>query len=341
MSTPALSAEKLVVGYRFRRQKRPVLPALDLAVRGGEFVCLLGPNGAGKSTLLRTLATVQRPLAGTLRIGGADAKTLRQVDIGRSIGLVQTERLDVGALTAFAVVGLGRYPHVSWGGRLGEADHAAIWRALDAVGAYHLAERDIGELSDGERQRINIARALAQEPAILVLDEPTAFLDVGSRVELMGLLRRLARENGLAVVASTHDLDLALRSADTVWLTSLGRFEAGAPEDLVHSGEFEAAFGSERIAFRTDERTFRLRTGSGRPAIVRGDGLSAILAGAVLEREGWAMVAEPSAGTLVVTAGPANGEWRAELGGTVAHGSTYAELATLARDLPDHSSSNI
>ncbi|MCW5717020.1 MAG: ABC transporter ATP-binding protein [Bauldia sp.] len=341
MSAAALEAENLVVGYRHRRRKLPVLPALDLAVRTGEFVCLLGPNGAGKSTLLRTLATVQRPLGGVLRIGGAEVSTLRQVEIGRRIGLVQTERLDVGALTAYAVVSLGRYPHVGWGGHLGPADHAAVRRALDNVGAAHLGHRDIGELSDGERQRINIARALAQEPAILILDEPTAFLDIGSRVELMGLLRRLARESGLAVVASTHDLDLALRSADTVWLMSLGRLQAGAPEDLVFGGEFEAAFGSERIAFRTDERTFRLRTGSGRPAIVRGDGLSAILAGAVLEREGWAMVAEPSVGTLVVTAGPANGEWRAEMGGTVARGTTYAELATLARGLPEHTSSTV
>ena len=134
----------------------------------------------------------------------------------------------VGALTARRLVELGRYPYWDWSGRMTARDHEVVSWAIESIGAAHLATRDTTSLSDGERQRFMIARALAQEPSILLLDEPTAFLDVPSRVELMGLLRRLAREEQLAIVVSTHDLELALRMADTIWLVSRGnKLEVG------------------------------------------------------------------------------------------------------------------
>jgi iron complex transport system ATP-binding protein len=218
-------------------------------------------------------------------------------------------------------------------GRLKPRDHDVVRWALDAVGAGRLAARDYGRLSDGERQRIMIARALAQEPLLLLLDEPTAFLDVPSRVELVGLLRRLARDGRLAVVVSTHDLEPALRTADTVWLIMPdGRLLAGAPEDVVLDGCVEEAFRGETIRFRPEERTFRLLPGDRGEAVVCGRGLRATLAGAVLEREGFAVVANRPA-ALTVAAECASG-WEASFGDQIVQGESFASLAAFVRGLP-------
>jgi iron complex transport system ATP-binding protein len=250
----ALRTVDLSVGYRSRRAQRIVLDRLNVRVHPGELVCLLGPNGLGKSTLLRTLAKMQPAMSGRIELGGCDLRRLNPMDLARRLGVVLTERLTVSALTAAHVVELGRYPHSGWFGRLTPRDHEVVRWTIHAVGAEHLAVRDYNELSDGERQRILIARALAQEPLMLLLDEPTAFLDVPSRVQLMGLLRRLVRDERLAVVVSTHDLELALRTADTLWLIMRdGRLHAGAPKDMVLDGRIEEAFGAETIRFSPEE----------------------------------------------------------------------------------------
>src|SRR5688572_21292398 len=183
--TAAIQTLDLAVGYKTGRSRRVVLDNLNLNARAGELICLLGPNGVGKSTLLRTLARIQPALAGAVKVEGEDLLQLSQNELARRLGVVLTERPLVGALTARRVVELGRYPYWNWSGRMTARDHEVVDWAIDAVGAGSLASRDIMSLSDGERQRFMIARALAQEPAILVLDEPTAFLDVPSRVELM------------------------------------------------------------------------------------------------------------------------------------------------------------
>jgi iron complex transport system ATP-binding protein len=310
-----------------------VLDNLNLGVHPGELVCLLGPNGIGKSTLLRTLARMQPAMSGFIELGGCDLRRLNQMDLARRLGVVLTERPIVGALTAVHVVELGRYPHCGWFGRLKARDQDVVRWALDAVSAGRLAARDYGKLSDGERQRIMIARALAQEPLLLLLDEPTAFLDVPSRVELVGLLRRLARDERLAVVASTHDLELALRTADTVWLIMPdGRLLAGAPEDIVVDGRVEEAFRGETIGFRPEDQTFRLLSGDRGEAVVCGRGLRATLARAVLEREGFAVVANRPA-ALTVAADCASG-WKASFGDLMVQGESFAALAAFVRGLP-------
>jgi len=330
----ALRTQNLAVGYRSRRGRREVLQRLNLSVRTGELVCLLGPNGVGKSTLLRTLAKMQPALAGAIELGGVDLCRLSQIDLARRLGVVLTDRLAVGALPAQRVVELGRYPHSGWFGRVTARDRAAVRWALTAVGAAHLAARDFAQLSDGERQRIMIARALAQEPLLLLLDEPTAFLDVPSRVELMGLLRHLARDEGLAVVLSSHDLELALRMADTLWLVMPdGRVSSGAPEDIVFEGDVAAAFESTSIRFRPDERTFRLTTGSRGSATVSGGGLRAALAGAVLEREGYTLDGDrgiEDACLRLQVDGDGLG-WHASCADRQADGATFAALADFAR----------
>jgi iron complex transport system ATP-binding protein len=331
MTAPAaLQTRNLAVGYRTRRTRRAVLERVNLSVRSGELVCLLGPNGIGKSTLLRTLARMQPALWGTVELGGADLRSITHAELARRLGVVLTERVVVEALPVRRVVELGRYPHSGWSGRLTGQDRRVVDWSIDAVGARHLAGRDFSRLSDGERQRVMIARALAQEPVLLMLDEPTAFLDVPSRVEVMGLLRQLTREGPLAVVVSTHDLELALRTADVVWLVMPGgEVMAGAPEDVVLTGGLGRAFEGRRIRFRAEERSFRLLTGERGEAVVRGAGLRAALAAAVLEREGYSVVPASAACTVSVAADESG--WRAATHEAESNGADFASLAAFLR----------
>ncbi|HEX4998134.1 MAG TPA: ABC transporter ATP-binding protein [Terriglobia bacterium] len=329
----AIQAVNLAVGYSARRSRRVVLDGLNLSVRPGELVGLLGPNGAGKSTLLRTLSRVQPALAGQIQIDGVDLRRLTQLELARRLGIVLTERPMIGALTARRLAEFGRYPYWDWSGRMSAHDHDVVDWAIEAVGAGHLAGRDSMSLSDGERQRFMIARALAQEPSILLLDEPTAFLDVPSRVELIGLLRRLAREEQLAIVVSTHDLELALRMTDTIWLvTPDGKLTSGTPEDLILAGDVAEAFQAQSIRFHPEERAFRLVTESRGCAVVHGEGLHALLAAAVLEREGYEVVTDgPDALRITIAAGTTR--WEGAVGGSHHRGDDFATLADLARSL--------
>ncbi len=250
MRSARLQARGLVAGHRDGRTPIPVVGPVDLDVHDGRFVAVLGPNGAGKTTLLRALAGVSEPLEGVVSIGGTPLRRLGRDDRARTIAVVLTDHPDVGLLDVADVVGIGRHPHTGWSGRLTAHDRAVVADALAAVGASDLAGRQLGRLSDGQRQRVWIARALAQEPQVLLLDEPTAFLDLPGRVETVALLRRLAVERDLAVVASVHDLDLALRIADRVWLIDAqGRLTAGAPEDLALTGAIDEAFGRDDIRY--------------------------------------------------------------------------------------------
>jgi iron complex transport system ATP-binding protein len=287
--TPVLRTEQLAIGYRLsRREERVVAAGLDVEMEAGEMVCLLGPNGAGKSTLMRTLVGLQPALFGAVWLDGARLESLTPAERARRLSIVLTDRVDVGNLSAFSLVGLGRHPYTGWSGGLGERDLAAVHWALEAVGATALADRPVLELSDGERQKVLIARALAQEPKLILLDEPTAFLDLPRRVEMMGMLRTLARETGRAILLSTHDLDLALRSADRLWLLGGdGLLHAGAPEDLVLSGAFERAFASERVNFDAFSGSFRIERPAAGIVHLHGDGLSRRWTERALEREGY------------------------------------------------------
>jgi cobalamin transport system ATP-binding protein len=330
---PALRTRDLAVGYRTRRHRRAVLERVNLTVEPGELVCLLGPNGIGKSTLMRTLARMQPALWGSVELAGAALESLSASDLARRLGVVLTERVAVESLRARQVIELGRYPHSGWLGGLAVRDREIVSWAIGAVGATHVADRDFAELSDGERQRVMVARGLAQEPVLLILDEPTAFLDVPSRVELMALLRRLTREGPLAVVVSTHDLELALRTADVVWLLLPGGdVTTGAPEDVILSGGIATAFEGRQIRFHPEERGFRWLAGDRGTAAIRGDGLPAAMARAVLEREGYAVTADPAAAdSLSVTISETG--WYVSADGADVSGHTFRSLAAHLRRL--------
>jgi iron complex transport system ATP-binding protein len=278
-----LQSHVLSIGY-----KNPIHENLNVELLAGELVCLIGPNGAGKSTLIRTLAGMQKPLAGHVLLMGEDVRRMDSRSLAQRLSLVLTERAEVGLLTGYALVGLGRHPYTDWGGNLSQKDEAVIRWAVEAVGAEDIAPRYVGELSDGERQKLMIARALAQEPALMILDEPTAFLDLPRRVEMMQLLRRLAHETNRAILLSSHDLDLALRNADKIWLLPKnGRLSVGAPEDLVLNGAFEAAFRSEGVVFDMQTGSFRAPIEQKAEISVIGTGIQAIWTKRALERAGF------------------------------------------------------
>ena len=331
-----LAARDLVVGYRSRRGgDRLLLTDLDLDLAAGELTCLLGPNGCGKSTLLRGLTGLQAPLAGQVTLDGRDLTALSSRHRARLLSIVLTEAVDGGLLRCADLVALGRYPYTGWSGRLQPADVAAVRWALRVTGVEALAGRRVDELSDGERQRVLIARALAQQPAVLALDEPTAFVDLPHRVELAELLRSLARECGLAVLLVTHDLSLALRSADTVWLIEPSRSDGlpahlhvGAPEDLALDGVVGRAFASDEVHFDLATATFVARPGQLGTVAVTGVQPAATWVGWAMAREGLTVIAEAAEADLVVTATVAGGRrsWQMR---SVAGISEHPDIASL------------
>jgi iron complex transport system ATP-binding protein len=328
--TPALTTKDLAVGYRSRRSRRAVLERVNLRAERGDLVCLLGPNGIGKSTLLRTLARMQPALWGSVELAGDDLQSMTGSELARRLGVVLTERVLIDALSARRVVEFGRYPHSGWLGRLADRDLEVVDWAIDAVGARHLAERDFSQLSDGERQRVMVARALAQEPAVLLLDEPTAFLDVPSRVELMALLRKLTRAGRIAVVLSMHDLELALEQT-VVWLVMPGgEIVTGSPEDVMLSGAIAEAFEGRQVRFNVEERGFRWLTGDRGTAHVLGRGPRAAMARAVAEREGYAVDESIDAPALAIDIDDAG--WHAAAAGRESCGRDFTALAEFLRE---------
>jgi iron complex transport system ATP-binding protein len=326
----ALRTCNLAVGYRRRHAIYAVIERVSVTIRQGELVCLLGANGVGKTTLLRTIAAMQPPLSGRVEIGNDDAHAAGAAELAKILAIVLTDRAAIAGLTSRRVVELGRYPHTGWFGRLDQADRLIVDAALDAVGIRHLANRDISQLSDGERQRVMIARALAQQPSVLILDEPTAFLDLPSRVELMMLLRDLTRREGVAVIVSSHDLELAVRVADVIWLlVPGGELATGAPEDVMLSGAIADAFEGSRVRFDVADRAFRLLTGARGHALVRGSGVRASLAASVLEREGYTTRGSSESAIVTVTVDEAG--WQAVIHNQTSHGADFASLAASLR----------
>jgi iron complex transport system ATP-binding protein len=328
-TAPLLTAESLTIGYRSSgRATRPIAGPLALALRPGELVCLLGPNGAGKSTLMRTLAGLQPPLAGRLDLGGMPLADLGAGDRARQLSIVLTDRVEASGLTVLELVRLGRHPHTGWLGGLSPHDEAQVQAALAATGTQAFAPRPVGELSDGERQKVLLARALAQDTPVVLLDEPTAHLDLPNRVSLMRLLHRLARQTGKAILLSTHELDLALQAADRIWLLPAdGRLHTGAPEDLVLSGTFAAAFAREGLVFDPATGTFPLHEAQGPAVRVVGEGTAVFWTRRALQREGYAVTASPTAPVqVVVSGGPAKWCWTSQAETTPHTYGTVQEL---------------
>lgn len=327
----ALSAHDLTAGYGSRIVNHRVNAVLE----AGELACLVGPNGAGKSTLLATLAGMQKPLSGWVQLGADNIHKLPVLELAKRLSVVLTERVNVGNLSAFTLVSLGRHPHTDWRGVLAEHDQAIVRRALAQTGALHLADRSVNELSDGERQRIMIARALAQEPQALLLDEPTAFLDLPRRVELMHLLSTLARERHMAILLSTHDLDLALRVADRLWIMSAnGQLTAGLPEELALNGTLADTFRSEGVEFDSRAGAFKILRHPCGPIALIGNGLAAQWTARALERVGYDVVRQETNNlTKLIQVNVTDSGWRVSGPNLEAEFTSLAALITKVKHL--------
>ena len=259
MNEATVELRGLSIGYRTRQGESVVSRNLTADILSGELTCLLGENGVGKSTLLRTLSAFQPKLGGTISILGQELESYSDKERAKMIGVVLTEKPDVGQMTATDLVGMGRSPYTGFWGTMDEEDLQIVHQAFGLVGIEDLKERLVTTLSDGERQKVMIAKALAQQTPVIYLDEPTAFLDYPSKVEMLLLLRRISREAQKTIFLSTHDVELALQVADRLWL--MDRHEGlhiGTPRQLADEGSL-ARFIERGEGIRFDKQTLSIR----------------------------------------------------------------------------------
>ena len=260
-SYSAIEMNDLAVGYK----NNLIAEHISLGLNRGEVTALLGKNGSGKSTLIKTMTGTLKPLGGNVKVDGKDLKEISRKELARQIALVSTDADFAGGLTVKEVVSLGRYPYTGLLSRLSEEDRQIIENAIDAVGISHKAESFLAELSDGERQKAMVARALAQTPSILIMDEPFSFLDVEGRIELLSFIISIAREKNTAVLYSTHDVSQSLRMADRIWMfeddCQLGkRIISGSPAEIIEKGHIHKLFKSDKIEFDADAKDFIAKT---------------------------------------------------------------------------------
>lgn len=289
-SKPIISTEDLKIGFPARRGKDPVTVVasnINVALEGGEIVCLLGPNGSGKSTLIRTLSNLHAPLGGRIYLEDESLNQFSNKQIARKISTVLTDRLTIGNLSVYELVAFGRSPYTGWFGSLTKQDEEVVEWAIESTGIEQFVDRDVLRLSDGERQKVMIARALAQNTLTILLDEPTAHLDLPNRVEIIRLLRKLAHDTQKGILLSTHELDLALKAADTLWLINMnGEVITGTPEDLVLDGTFESVFERDSFDFDRSTGSFKLHQPTKAPIYLSGDTVGVFWTRRALEREG-------------------------------------------------------
>ncbi|MCX8013426.1 MAG: ABC transporter ATP-binding protein [Rectinema sp.] len=257
---PVMTASDLAIGWKQGHTQTVLSRGISVRAIEGHLIALVGPNGAGKSTLLRTLAGLQPPLAGTISLAGQNMNHLSVEERAGLLACVFNEHIETGYLTVAEFVAFGRYPFTSARNRLSPEDHRHIAEALALVGMSGFGRRAFTSLSDGERQKVQIARAVAQDTPILMLDEPTAFLDAPSRIEIFDLAQRLARQARKAVILCTHEIELALRSADELWLLDREhRFSSGTPFFIARSGAIDRAFNLPGVYFDAQSGMFRSR----------------------------------------------------------------------------------
>lgn len=248
-----ISTSGLSIGYRKGKSVHAVQTNLNLNATEGGLVAILGPNGCGKSTLLRTLAGILEPLVGSVLVHGNKLHALTLQERAKCMSLVLTDTVQVVYMTVRDLVAMGRHPYTTLFGHLTDHDKACVDNALEAVRMTAFANRYVQELSDGERQRVMIAKALAQDTPLVLLDEPTSHLDLPNRIETILLLRRLTNEWGKTVLLSTHEIDLALRLADSIWLMDpSGGITVGTPAELMQSGRIQAVFHSDNFGFEAE-----------------------------------------------------------------------------------------
>lgn len=268
-----IELQNLSIGYITKKERKVVAEGITANIQSGELTCLLGANGIGKSTLLRTLSAFQPKLAGEVFVQGKEIASYTEKQLSKLLSVVLTEKCDVKNMSACELIGLGRSPYTGFWGTLNEDDKQMVDKAISLVKIENLANRMVDTLSDGERQKVMIAKALAQDTPIIFLDEPTAFLDFPSKVEIMQLLHRLSRKTNKTIFLSTHDLELALQIADKIWLIDKqSSVTIGTPEDLSLSGKLSSFFARKGIIFDEESGLFRVENSYNRKIRLSGHG---------------------------------------------------------------------
>ena len=287
MKETTIRLRDLSIGYPDKHNTKRVAEHLNASIHSGELTCLLGTNGVGKSTLLRTLSAFQPPLGGTIDLLDRPLSTYDDRKLATVIGVVLTEKSDIRNMTVEELVGLGRSPYTGFWGTLKEGDRRIVHDAIARVRIEPLTQRMVHTLSDGERQKVMIAKALAQETPIIFLDEPTAFLDFPSKVEVMQLLHNLTHTLQKTVFMSTHDLELALQIADKIWLMDrTNGIAIGTPEDLSLEGKLSSFFSRKGITYDTETGFFRIDTDYRREIHLHGHGSRYAMVRKALQRNG-------------------------------------------------------
>ncbi len=255
-----LKINHLEIGYPEKGKSNNILYLdINLCGQSGELIALIGKNGIGKSTLLRNISGLQSPLNGTINYFDKQKQDYSRADFARMISFVSTEIVNVTNLSVFDLVSLGRFPHTNWLGKLTTKDINNTARALEMVGMSSFARKNINEISDGERQRVMIARTLAQDTRMIVLDEPTAFLDLPNKYEIIHLLNKLSKEENKTIIFSTHDLNIAIQEADKIWLMLDDKVVEGAPEDLILDETFNKIFEKSNLRFDKIKGDFKMQ----------------------------------------------------------------------------------
>lgn len=284
MSAYRINTENLCVGY----DGRVVVTDIDLKLEGGQIMTLIGPNGAGKSTILKTITHNLRPLAGTVYLDSRDLLGIKGEELAKKLSIVMTERLSGELMSCFDAAATGRYPYTGRFGTLSARDREIVRAALSRVDAEDLSDLPFDRVSDGQRQRVMLARALCQQPEVIILDEPTSFLDIRHKTEFLSLLRRMVREEKLAVIMSLHELDLALRVSDIIVCVNRGKIErAGAPEKVLTAEYVSELYSLPVESFNPLYATTELGREEASPRVfVIGGGGSGAAAYRRLSREG-------------------------------------------------------
>lgn len=318
---------ELVVGY----QGKALMPPLSGSIKKGELVSVIGHNGVGKSTLLRTLAGVTERLSGSIILDGIDIRAIELREFAKRAGYISTEIVTATNMTVFDLIATGRYPYTDWFGTITDLDRQVIYRSAEQTGITNLINRFLNELSDGERQRSMIARVLAQDTELLIMDEPAAFLDIRNRHEIMNLMHRLTRTAEKTILMSTHDLQSAMGESDVIWVLSENGLTCGAPEDLVLKGAFENIFSGGPVKFRkSDGNFYPVREVRGE-ASVTGTGMMAHWTMQTLTRAGYRISnTSPVAGMNVICEESGN-RWRVNRFGEQYTFSSLYDLSTFLR----------
>ena len=279
-----ISAEQMTVGY----DGKPLIENINIQVKRGEILTLIGPNGSGKSTILKSMIKELKLIAGTVVLDGRDMANLKERDIAKKLAIVMTERIKAELLTCRDIAATGRYPYTGHLGLLTKEDRAIVDAALETVHAKDFADRPFSAISDGQRQRVLLARAIAQQPEIIVLDEPTSFLDVKHKLELLDILKSMVREQNVAVIVSLHELDLAQKISDRVVCVAHNRIDrCDTPENIFTDAYIAGLYGIEKGGYNALFGSAELPAVTGEPRVfVIGGGGSGIPVYRFLQRAG-------------------------------------------------------